>query len=207
MWGSKLFHMFVDDVDDRVEHTLSKFAGKTKAGGTVSMLEDRVVFEGDIDRLEKSSWTEISWCSPKPCTLDGKIHQPCRLCTDWVESRFAEENPTDKKLNRSQKFTHVVKVNHTLRCIGWSTDSRLWEQILPLGASETASGVLWLGLHSLLWGCYWHTWVSPLGDIVRGLETIRSKQRLRELRLFSPEEGRLRYNFIASFTYLMSGGS
>lgn len=40
--------MFTDDVDDRVEHN-------TKVGGTVSMLEDRVVFERDIDKLEKSS--------------------------------------------------------------------------------------------------------------------------------------------------------
>jgi len=53
--GSKLFNMVIDDVDDKVEHTLSKFAGNTKVGGTVSMLEDRVVFQRDIDRLEKSS--------------------------------------------------------------------------------------------------------------------------------------------------------
>ena len=53
--GSKLFNMFIGDVDDRVEHTLSKFADNTKVGETVSMLEDRVVFERDMDRLEKSS--------------------------------------------------------------------------------------------------------------------------------------------------------
>lgn len=141
-------------MDDRVEHTLSKFADKTKWGGTVSRLEDRVVFERDIDRLKESSQTEISLYSPKTnaksCTWMGKYIQPCRLCSERVESRFAEENPTDKKLNRSQKFIHVIKVNHTLCCIGWSTDSRLWEQIPPLGASEAASGVLWLALHSLL---------------------------------------------------------
>lgn len=47
--GSKLFNMFIDDVDDRVEHTLSIFADNTK------MLEGRVVFERDSGRLEKSS--------------------------------------------------------------------------------------------------------------------------------------------------------
>lgn len=51
--------------------------------------------------------------------------------------------------------------------------------------------------------------MSPLGDIkmVRELETVRSKERLRELRLFSPEDRRLREDFIASFKYLMGGGS
>lgn len=52
------------------------------------------------------------------------IMQPCSLAADWVESRFAEEELTNKKLARSQKFTHVVKTNHTLCCIGWSTKSR-----------------------------------------------------------------------------------
>lgn len=80
------------------------------------------------------------------------IMQPCSLDTDWVESRFAEGDLTDKKLNRSQKFTHVVKANHTLCCIGWSTDSRLWERILPLSTSEGASGVLCPGMGALLQG-------------------------------------------------------
>lgn len=47
--GSKLFNMFTDDMGDRMEHTLSKFADNTK------VLEGRVVFERDFDRLEKSS--------------------------------------------------------------------------------------------------------------------------------------------------------
>lgn len=50
IWGSK----------HRVKHTLSKFADKTKWGGTVSRPEDRVVFERDIDKLKESSQTEIS---------------------------------------------------------------------------------------------------------------------------------------------------
>lgn len=44
--------------------------------------------------------------------------QPCSLGTDWVESRFAEGTSTAKKLNRSQKLTHVVKANLTLCCTG-----------------------------------------------------------------------------------------
>lgn len=83
--------------------------------------------------------------------------QPCSLDTDWVESRFAEEELTYKKLNRSQKFTHVVKTNHMLCCIVRSTDRRLWEGILPLSASEAPSGVMGPGMGSLLQGSCWHT--------------------------------------------------
>lgn len=72
------------------------------------------------------------------------IMHPCSLGTDWRESRFAEGDFTDKTLKRSQKLTHVVKANRMLCCTGRSTDGRLWEGILPLSASEAASGVLYI---------------------------------------------------------------
>lgn len=53
--GSKLFNTFIDDMDDRVEHSLSKFADNIKVGGAINVLEDRVVFERDVDKLDKSS--------------------------------------------------------------------------------------------------------------------------------------------------------
>lgn len=72
------------------------------------------------------------------------IMQPCSLGADWRECRFAEGDLTDKTLKRSQKLTHVVKANHMLCCTGRSTDGRLWEGILPLSASQAASGVLYI---------------------------------------------------------------
>ncbi|KAJ7421920.1 hypothetical protein BTVI_16012 [Pitangus sulphuratus] len=55
MLEPKLFNMSIDDMYDRVEHTLSKLAHNSKVEGTGSVLEDRVVFERNIERLEKTS--------------------------------------------------------------------------------------------------------------------------------------------------------
>ena len=143
--GSELFNMVIDDVDDKVEHTLSKFAGNTKVGGTVSMLEDRVVFQRDIDRLEKSSWRETSWSSPtanaKSCTWDGKIS-----CNHAAQALTGWKADLQKRTSQPRSWMGVRispmwwrPNTHSAALAG--ADSRLWEGILPLNASEAASGV------------------------------------------------------------------
>ena len=48
-----VFNVFINDLDDRMECTLSKFVDNTKLGGVVSMLEVRAAIQRDLDRLEK----------------------------------------------------------------------------------------------------------------------------------------------------------
>jgi len=139
VFGPILFKFFINDLDEELECTLSKFADDTKLGGMVDTLEGCATIQWDLDRLESWAQRKLMKFNKGKCRVlhlgrNNPTHQ-YRLGVDLLENSTAERDlgvlGNDKLTMSQQCALAAKKANGILGCTKKSVASRSREVLLP----------------------------------------------------------------------------
>jgi len=143
MLGPVLLNIFINNIDNVIECTLSKLADDTKLSGAFDAPEGQDVIQRDLDKLERWDCVNFMKFSKATCRVlhlgQGNPWYQYRLGDEGIKRSSEKEDLSilmHEKLDMGQQCVLAAqKASRILGCIPSSMASRSRQGILPISSA------------------------------------------------------------------------